>query len=62
VDAARSRVARAIAAEARSWGAQVIVVARRRRTAIGVLLLGSLSAQLMREAGCPVLTTRPRRR
>ena len=55
VDAHRSRVARAIAAEARSWRAGVIVVARRPRTAIGVLLTGSLSAQLMREAGCPVL-------
>jgi nucleotide-binding universal stress UspA family protein len=62
VDAARSRVARAIAAEARSWRAQVMVVARRPRTAIGVMLHGSLSAQLMREAGCPVLVTYQGRR
>jgi nucleotide-binding universal stress UspA family protein len=62
VDAARSRVARAIAAEARSWGAEVMVVSRRPRAAIGVLVLGSLSNQLMREAGCPVLVTRQARR
>jgi nucleotide-binding universal stress UspA family protein len=55
VDAARSQVARAIAAEAHSWGAEVIVVARRPRTALGVLLLGSLSNQLMRRVSCPVL-------
>ena len=57
VDARRSEVAEAIAAEARSWHAEVMVVARRPRAAIGVLLLGSLSNQIMRAAGCP-LTTR----
>jgi nucleotide-binding universal stress UspA family protein len=62
VDAKRSRVARAVAAEARSWRAEVMVVARRPRTAIGVLLLGSLSHQLMREAGCPVLVAHQGRR
>ena len=62
VDAARHRVARAIAAQARSWGAEVIVVSRRPRTAVGVLLLGSLSAQLMREASCPVLVVHQGRR
>jgi nucleotide-binding universal stress UspA family protein len=62
VDAPRHRVARFIAAEARSWGAEVVVVSRRPRTAIGVLLLGSLSAQLMREASCPVLVMHQRRR
>jgi nucleotide-binding universal stress UspA family protein len=55
VDAARSRVAHAIAAEAHAWRAQVMVVARRRRWAISALVLGSLSNQLIREAGCPVL-------
>jgi len=55
VDARRSRVAHAIAAEACAWRAEVMVVARRRRRAIGVLLLGSLSNRLMRAAGCPVL-------
>jgi nucleotide-binding universal stress UspA family protein len=62
VEAARSRAARAIAAEARSWGAGVMVVARRQRTALGVLVFGSLSAQLMREASCPVLVMHQRER
>jgi len=62
VDASRSRAARAVAAEARSWRAGVMVVARRRRTAIGVLVFGSVSAQLMREAGCPVLVMHEGRR
>jgi len=62
VDAPRHRVARFIAAEARSWGAEVMVVSRRPRTAVGVLLLGSLSAQLMREASCPVLVASQGRR
>ena len=62
VDSVRNRVARAVAAEARSWGASVMVVARRPRTAIGILLLGSLSDQLMREAGCPVLIMQQERR
>jgi nucleotide-binding universal stress UspA family protein len=55
VDAPRSRIARAIAAEAYAWRAEVMVVARRRRWAVGALVLGSLSNRLMREAGCPVL-------
>ncbi len=58
VDAVRAQVARVIVAEAHSWRAEVVVVARRPRTAIGVLLLGSLSDQLMRKAGCPVLVIR----
>jgi nucleotide-binding universal stress UspA family protein len=62
VDADRTRAAQVIAAEARSWGAEVIVLARRPRTAIGVLLLGSLSDQLMRRAGCPVLVVHGGRR
>lgn len=62
VDAVRAQVARVIAAEAHSWGAEVVVVARRPRTAIGVLLLGSLSDQLMRKAGCPVLVIHQERR
>src|SRR6516164_1380195 len=55
VEAPRSRVAHAIAAESCAWRAEVMVVARRRRRAIGVLLYGSLSNRLMREAACPVL-------
>jgi len=62
VDAARPQVACVIVAEAHSWGAEVVVVARRPRTAIGVLLLGSLSDQLMRKAGCPVLVINQGRR
>ena len=62
VDSVRNRVARAVADEARSWGASIMVVARRPRTAIGIVLLGSLSDQLMREAGCPVLIMQQGRR
>ena len=58
VDARRAQVASVIAAEARSWGAEVMVVTRRRRTAIGVLLLGSLPDELMRQVSCPVLVVR----
>jgi len=63
VDAFRRRAACAVAAEARAWRAEVMVVARRRRKAraISVLLFGSLSDQLMREAGCPVLVVRQQR-
>jgi nucleotide-binding universal stress UspA family protein len=64
VDAPRSRAARAVAFEARAWRAQVMVVARRHRRAraISALLRGSMSDQLMREAGCPVLVMHQDRR
>jgi nucleotide-binding universal stress UspA family protein len=55
VEAPRSRMAHAIADEACAWRAEVMVVARRRRRAIGVLILGSLSNRLMRVVRCPVL-------
>jgi nucleotide-binding universal stress UspA family protein len=55
VDAPRQRVGRAIAVAAHSWGAEVIVVPRRRRSALGVLLFGSLPDEMVRQAGCPVL-------
>lgn len=58
VDARRAQLASAIAAEAHSWGAEAMVVTRRRRTAIGVLLLGSLPDDLMRQVSCPVLVVR----
>ena len=61
VDAARSRMAHAIAAEAHAWRAEVMVVTRRHRWAIGALLLGSLSNKLMRKAGCPVLVVHQER-
>jgi nucleotide-binding universal stress UspA family protein len=56
VDAARAYVARAIARQAASWGAGMIVMTRRPRPAISCLLLGSdLPDQVMRAAQCPVL-------
>ena len=55
VDAPRQRLARAIAIAARAWNAEVLVVPRRRRTALGAFFLGSLPSKLIREAGCPVL-------
>jgi nucleotide-binding universal stress UspA family protein len=58
VDACRAQIAHVIAAEAHSWRAEVMVVTRRRRTAIGVLLLGSLPDDLMRQVSCPVLVVR----
>lgn len=58
VDAPRPLTAAAIAAEASSWGADVVVVARRRRRALGVLLFGSLSDQVIQETQCPVLVVR----
>jgi len=60
VDACRAQIAHVIAAEAHSWRAEVMVVARRRRTAIGVLLLGSLPDELIRQVSCPVLIVRQR--
>ena len=58
VDASRAQIANVIAAEAHSWRAEVMVVTRRRRTALGVLLLGSLPDDLMRQVRCPVLVVR----
>jgi nucleotide-binding universal stress UspA family protein len=58
VDAQRAQIAHAIAAEADSWRAEVMVVTRRRRTAIGVLLFGSLLDELMRQVSCPILVVR----
>ena len=51
------QIDREVGMQRRAWRADVMVVARRRRRAraISALLLGSLSDQLMREAGCPVL-------
>lgn len=62
VDADRSRLARVIAEQADAWGAGLIVVSRRPRGAIGALLLGSVSQQVMRAVSCPVLVTRGSRR
>jgi nucleotide-binding universal stress UspA family protein len=51
-----------IAREAAEWGAEVIVLTRRPRTALGILLCGSVSEQVMRKAAGPVLVVRRRRR
>ena len=61
VDAQRSQAAAVIAGEARAWGAEMIVLARRRRNPFGVLLPGSMSAHVMRAASCPVLVMQPGR-
>ena len=62
VDAPRQWLARAIAIQARAWHAEVLVVTRRPRTALGALFLGSLPEKLMREASCPVLVLRQPRK
>ncbi len=61
VDAQRSMAAAVIAGEAHTWGAEVIVVARRRRNPLGALLPGSMSTHLMRAASCPVMVVQPGR-
>jgi nucleotide-binding universal stress UspA family protein len=58
VDAERSLIARAILAAASEWRADVIILTRRPRRALGVVLLGSITHQVMREARCPVLVVR----
>ncbi len=58
VDAQRSLIARAITGAASEWRADVIILTRRPRRAISILLLGSISHQIMREARCPVLVVR----
>lgn len=58
VEAQRSRMTAAIAAQAASWQADLIVVVRRPRRPLGILLLGSPPDQLMRAVRCPVLVVR----
>ena len=58
VEAPRSLAATAIATQAASWQADLIVVARRPRSPLGILLLGSPPDQVMRVAHCPVLVVR----
>ena len=62
VDAPRQRLTRSIAVQARAWRAEVLVVARRPRTALGALFFGGLPEKMMREAGCPVLVLRQRQK
>jgi nucleotide-binding universal stress UspA family protein len=59
MDAPRQRVGAAIARQAAAWGADVIVLTRRRRPAISRAVLGSIADEVMRRATCPVLTVRP---
>jgi nucleotide-binding universal stress UspA family protein len=59
VEAQRCDVARAIAVQARGWGAAAIVLTRRPRRPISVLLGGSVAERVMREASCPVLAVHP---
>jgi nucleotide-binding universal stress UspA family protein len=61
VTAQRGQVAAAIARQASAWPADVIVLTRRPRPAVGRLMLGSVSDQVMRTASCPVLAVHPRR-
>lgn len=58
VDAQRGWVPKAIAASAAAWNADLIVVARRPRRALTRLLFGSITDQVMRRSGCPVLVVR----
>jgi nucleotide-binding universal stress UspA family protein len=62
VDAPRGEVAAAIAQQASTWRADVIVLTRRRRPAISRVVLGSVADQVMRKASCPVLTVHPKRK
>jgi nucleotide-binding universal stress UspA family protein len=43
---------------AREWEADVIILARRPRRAMGVLFFGSVAHQVMRQSSCPVLIVR----
>jgi nucleotide-binding universal stress UspA family protein len=62
VEAQRSLIARAITTAAEQWRADVIILTRRPRWAAGVLLLGSVTHQVMRETRCPVLVVRQEKR
>ena len=59
-DARRGDVAAAIAWQAAAWPADLIVLARRPRSAITRLVGGSVPDQVMRKASCPVLAVPPR--
>jgi nucleotide-binding universal stress UspA family protein len=62
VDAPRGEVAAAIAQQASTWRAGVIVLTRRSRPAISRMVLGSVADQVMRKACCPVLAVQPKRK
>ena len=58
--APRDEVASAIAQEAATWPADVVVMTRRPSAAICRLVMGSVPDRVMRKANCPVLAVRPR--
>lgn len=58
VEAARPLVGDAIAVAAREWDADLIVLCRRPRRAVGVWFTGSVSELVMSGAPCPVLVLR----
>jgi nucleotide-binding universal stress UspA family protein len=60
VNAPRDAVALAIAQQAATWPADVVVMTRRPSPAICRLLMGSVPDRVMRKASCPVLAVRPR--
>jgi nucleotide-binding universal stress UspA family protein len=60
VEAPRGGIAPAIAQQAATWHADVIVMTRRPRLAISRLVLGSVADDVMRKTSCPVLAVHPR--
>jgi nucleotide-binding universal stress UspA family protein len=56
------RVAEAILAEAKAFGADLIVLGRPTRGELLTRLFGSVTLRVMRRAGCPVLIAHRRRR
>jgi nucleotide-binding universal stress UspA family protein len=60
VAAPRGEIGWAIAREAATWSADVIVMTRRPSSAFRRFLLGSIPDQVMRRTACPVLTVHPR--
>jgi nucleotide-binding universal stress UspA family protein len=60
MDAPRDKVASAIAQQASTWPADVVVMTRRPSPAICRLLMGSIPDRVMRKSTCPVLAVHPR--
>lgn len=59
VDAPRGGVAAAIAQQAASWHADLIVLTRRPSPRICRLVMGSVPDEVMRKASCPVVAVHP---
>ena len=60
-EAASAAPAEAILRKAKEWGADLIVVGSQGRSALGRLILGSVSQKIADEAHCSVRVARPRR-